>query len=121
MTRTGGSPRRRGCCVPAGELIFLVNGVIAMLTFPDDGRPAGDRLLRPYFGMHRFEWPGEDSVDFHLPHGEMIALLRRCGFVIERLIEVRPPEGSTTGFPLVTLEWARQWPCEEIWRARKQA
>jgi SAM-dependent methyltransferase len=105
---------------PGGELIFLVNGVIAVLTFPDDpNAPAGETLLRPYFGMHRFEWPGEDSVDFHIPHGEMIALLRRCGFVVEELIEVRPPEGSTTSFPLVTLEWARQWPCEEIWKARK--
>lgn len=107
---------------PGGQLIFLVNGVIAVLTFPDDDpdAPAGERLVRPYFGMHRFEWPGEDSVDFHIPHGEMIALLRRSGFDIERLIEVRPPEGSTTNFPLVTLEWARQWPCEEIWMARKQ-
>jgi SAM-dependent methyltransferase len=106
---------------PGGELIFLINGVIAVLTFPDDSdAPAGETLQRPYFGMHRFEWPGDDSVEFHLPHGEMIALLRRCGFVVERLIEVRPPEGSTTSFPLVTLEWARQWPCEEIWMARKQ-
>src|SRR5947209_17033460 len=52
---------------PGGQLIFLVNGVIAVLTFPDDpddpDAPAGDRLLRPYFGMHHFEWPGEDSVD----------------------------------------------------------
>jgi hypothetical protein len=38
-----------------------------------------DRLLRPYFGMHRFEWPDDDSVEFHLPHGEMIALLRDSG------------------------------------------
>src|SRR5690348_12827052 len=106
---------------PGGQLIFLVNGVIAVLTFPDDpDAPAGEMLLRPYFGMHRFEWPGDNSVEFHLPHGEMIALLRRHGFVVERLIEVRPPEGSTTNFPLVTLEWARQWPCEEIWMARKQ-
>ena len=106
---------------PGAQLIFLVRGVIAALTFPDDpDAPAGDRLLRPYFGMHRFEWNGEDSVDFQLPHGEMIALLGRCGFVVEDLIEVRPPEGSTTEFPLVTLEWAQQWPCEEIWKARKQ-
>jgi SAM-dependent methyltransferase len=106
---------------PDGQLIFLVNGVIAVLTFPDDPEaPAGDRLLRPYFGMHRLEWSDDESVEFHLPHGEMIALLRRCGFVVEELIEVRPPEGSTTSFPLVTLEWARQWPCEEIWKARKQ-
>ena len=79
--------------------------MIAVLTFPDDpDAPAGETLLRPYFGMHRIEWPGDDAVEFHLPHGEMIALLRRCGFSVERLIEVRPPEGSTMGFPLVTLE-----------------
>jgi SAM-dependent methyltransferase len=106
---------------PGGQLIFLVNGVIAVLTFPDEpDAPAGETLLRPYFGMHRLEWPGDEGVNFYLPHGEMIALLRRCGFSIERLIEVRPPEGSTTSFPLVTLEWARKWPCEEIWMARKQ-
>jgi hypothetical protein len=23
------------------------------------------------------------------------------------------------GMALATLEWARQWPCEEIWKARK--
>jgi len=22
-------------------------------------------------------------------------------------------------YPFVTLEWARQWPCEEVWKARK--
>ncbi len=22
-------------------------------------------------------------------------------------------------YPYVTLEWARRWPCEEIWKARK--
>ena len=35
--------------------------------------------MRPQFGMHRFEWPDDDSVEFHLPHGEMIALLRAPG------------------------------------------
>lgn len=46
---------------PGGELIFLVNGTILMLTVPDleaEG-PATERLLRPYFGMHRFEWPDD--------------------------------------------------------------
>ncbi len=105
---------------PGGRLIFLVNGVLAVLTFPEEeGAPAGDRLLRPYFGMHRVEWAEDDSVEFHLPHGEMVALLRGCGFEVEALLEIQPPEGSTSQFPLVTLDWARQWPCEEVWKARK--
>jgi SAM-dependent methyltransferase len=105
---------------PGGRLIFLVNAPLLILCAPDDEDvPATDRLLRPYFGMHRLEWPGDDSVEFHLPHGEMLALLRGSGFDVEQLIELRPPDGSTTCYPFVTLEWAQQWPCEEVWKARK--
>jgi SAM-dependent methyltransferase len=53
---------------PGGELVFLVNSVLAILCGPDDGEvPAGDELLRPLFGMHRIEWPDDDAVEFHLP------------------------------------------------------
>jgi hypothetical protein len=105
---------------PEGRLIFLVNASLLTLCVPDEeGLPASDRLLRGYFGMHRLEWPDDDSVEFHLPHGEMIALLRRCGFEVDELIEIRPPDGSTTSYPFVTLEWAQKWPCEEVWKARK--
>jgi hypothetical protein len=65
---------------------------------------ATDRLLRPLFGMHRVEWSDDDSVEFHLPHGEMIALLRSSGLQVEELLEVRPSDGSRTRYPLMTLE-----------------
>jgi len=105
---------------PGGELVFLVNSVFTMLCGPDDeNEPATDRMIRPYFGMHRYEWP-DGSVEFHLPHGEMIALLRSSGFDLEELIEVRPPGGATTRFSQFSLEWARRWPVEEVWRARKR-
>jgi SAM-dependent methyltransferase len=102
-----------------GELVFLVNSVFAMLCYPDDeNEPPGEILLRPYFGMHRFEWPEDESVEFHLPHGKLIALLRDSGFEVEELIEIQPPEGSTTRLPGSDLEWSRRWPLEEAWRAR---
>ena len=95
---------------PGGQLIFLVNSVLLMLTIPDeDGLTATDRLLRPYFGMHRFD----------LGHGDMIRLLRRCGLEVGDLLELRPGPGAVASHPLATIEWARQWPCEEVWRARK--
>ena len=105
---------------PGGRLVFLVNGALLMLCAPDEvDVPATDRLLRPYFGMHRFEWSDDDSVEFHLPHGEMIALLRRSGFEVNELVEIRPPDRSTSRYPFVTLQWAQRWPCEEVWKARK--
>ncbi|HVQ59607.1 MAG TPA: class I SAM-dependent methyltransferase [Solirubrobacterales bacterium] len=107
---------------PGGQLVFLVNSVFLMLCMPDDESLAADeRLLRPYFGMHRFEWPDADAVEFHLPHGELIALLRANGLQVEELTEVRPPDGSTTRYPFATLEWSQRWPCEEIWKARKRS
>jgi SAM-dependent methyltransferase len=105
---------------PRGELVFLVNSIFTILCGPDDETvPAGDRLLRPLFGMHRVEWPGEDSVEFHLPPGRMIALLGDCGLEVTELIEVRPPADARTKSRSVALDWARRFPCEEVWRARK--
>ena len=87
----------------------------------EDGVAARDRLLRPAFGLSRIEWPGDIGVEFHLSHGEWIRLLRRAGFEIEALVEVRPEPTATTRYPFVTLEWARQWPCEEVWKVRRRA
>jgi len=108
---------------PGGRLVFLVNSAFYMPFAPDTDEPATTALVRPYFGMHRFEWPGDandDSVEFHLPHGEMIRLLRSCGFEIENLVEIQAPPGATTRYTFVTAEWAQQWPSEEVWVARKR-
>lgn len=106
---------------PGGELIFIVNGTLVMLCTPaDPDAPVTERLERPYFGMHRFDWEKEGTVEFHLGYGDWIRLLRGAGFEIEDLIEVRPPEGATTRYPWMTIDWARRWPCEQIWKARKR-
>ena len=105
---------------PGGRLSFLGNSVLLMLTTGhDDEALVSERLERPLFGMHRFAW-ADGSVEFHLPHGEMIRLLRDSGFEIEDLVEVQIPEGATTGYPFVTPEWARRWPAEEVWKVRKR-
>ena len=106
---------------PGGRLVYLVNSFLMTLCMPpEEGVAATDRLLRPAFGMHRVEWPGDPGVEFHLSHGDWIRLLRRCGFEIEDLVEVRPGADATTRYPFVNLEWARQWPCEEVWKVRKR-
>ena len=81
---------------PGGRLVFLVNGVISMLCYPDKPGPAGTELLRPYFGMHRVEWSFEDSVEFHLPHGDWIRLLRSNGLDVLDLVELQAPKARPT-------------------------
>ena len=105
---------------PGGELVFLRNSTLVVLCSPDEGA-AEERLLRPQFGMHRFEWPG-GGVEFHLSHGDWIRLLRASGFELLDLIELRAPSGALRHefYDYVTPEWARRWPSEEIWKARKR-
>ena len=105
---------------PGGRLMFLVNGLILTLCSPDAEEPASDRMVRPYFGIHRLEWSDDESVNFYLGYGDWIRLLRSNGFDVEDLVELRPAEDATTDFPYVTLDWARQWPSEEVWKARKR-
>jgi SAM-dependent methyltransferase len=106
---------------PGGRLIFLVNGTILMLCVPEmPNVPAAGRLIRSYFGMYRFEWPDDPAVEFHLGYGDWIRLLRANRFEIENLIELRPDLDASTRYPYVTAEWARQWPSEEVWIARKR-
>ncbi|HEY0279776.1 MAG TPA: class I SAM-dependent methyltransferase [Solirubrobacterales bacterium] len=106
---------------PGGELVFLCNSTFTILCGPDDETiPAGHQLLRPLFGMHRVEWPDDDSVEFHLPPGKMIELLGENDLQVEELIEVRPAADATTTRTHTALEWAREYPCEEVWRARRR-
>jgi len=107
---------------PGGQLIFLINATILMLCMPDAEEPATNAMLRPYRGLHRLEWSSDDSVNFALGYGDWIRVLRANGFDVENLIELWPSETATAGnFIYVTNAWARQWPSEEVWVARKRA
>jgi hypothetical protein len=35
------------------------------------------------------------------------------------LIEIQAPNNATSPVKYVTAEWARRWPSEEVWKARK--
>lgn len=76
------------------------------------------RLLYDYYGLHRLDYP--DEVNFNLTYGEWIRLFRENDLTVEDLIELRPARGArTTYLSKRDSEWARHWPMEVIWRARK--
>ncbi len=106
---------------PGGRLIFLINGYLQLLCYSESEDATGDRLIRDQFGPHRFECSTDGSVEFHLAHGEMIRLLRANGLEVDDLAEIQAPEIATAGHIYVTPEWARRWPSEEVWKARKRS
>jgi SAM-dependent methyltransferase len=106
---------------PGGRLIFLNDSPLAIMCSPNDG-PADQRLHRPQFGTHRIAPSGEEGVEYHPAHGEWIAILRANAFDVEALFELRAPPDARddADYPYVSAEWARKWPSEEIWVARRR-
>ena len=104
---------------PGAELVFMTNATLSVLCMADaDDEPTSTTLRRPYFGLHRIEWQDSDEVEFNLPHGKWIDLLRGNGFAIERLLELGAPPGATSRYAWADPQWAQSWPTEEVWCVR---
>jgi ubiquinone/menaquinone biosynthesis C-methylase UbiE len=106
---------------PGGELVFLRNSTLAMLCAADDESTSAT-LQRPQLGLHRLEWgEPEPAIEFHLGHGDWVKVLRESGFELLDLVELFATEDTPDHtYYSWSAEWARKWPWEEIWRARKK-
>ena len=97
------------------------NSTVSLLCMPDTGQVTTS-LQRPQHDLARMEW-GEDDpgVEFHPSLGQLFGILRESGFTVTDIIEVYAPEDATDHpyYASVSAQWARQWPAEEIWRARR--
>jgi SAM-dependent methyltransferase len=105
---------------PGGSLIFMHLAPLATICLPEEEGEIGTHLQRPYFGLDRTA--SSDAVEFRLTHGEWIDTLRRHGLAVERLIEVRAPEGARRHpyYDHFPAGWGRKWPVEEIWVALRR-
>ena len=104
---------------PGGELLFLRNSTISMLCAALDGWH--ETLQRPQRGLHRLDWEDDDTTEFQLGHGDLFKLLRESGFDVLDLVELyAPDEAEDAAYYLSNAEWAKKWPWEEIWKARKR-
>lgn len=111
--------------VPEAARLLRSGGLLAFnMSTPlrdvcDDDVTVTHELHRDYFGLHVVD-EGE-MVCFQLPYGEWIRLFRRCGLEVEDLVELRPPERATTTYTLfASLEWARRFPAEHVWKLRRR-
>lgn len=102
---------------PGGLLAFNISSVFRDLCWDNEANALGDRLTQDYFDLFRFHT--KTVVAFQLTYGDWIRLFRQHGFIVEDLIELRPPADSETTYPYVSKEWARRFPVENIWKVRK--
>ena len=106
---------------PGGRLIFLCHSVLDMLCSPLEEEPTRGDAPAPAARAAAGSTGPTDGTDFQQPHGERIALLRDTGFELEALHELYAPEGDPEEVRYFMLRgWAQQWPCEEVWVARRR-
>jgi SAM-dependent methyltransferase len=106
---------------PGGVLAFDVATPWVAVSWPDDDSPPDRTLHRPYFDLGRSELDDElPSVEWYLGYGDWIRVFRGAGLVVEDLIELRPRLDATSTYStFATVEWARDFPGEHIWKVRK--
>jgi SAM-dependent methyltransferase len=103
-----------------GRLAFCTATPLLYLTWDADKERQSRRLQRSYDELGRMDLDA-DTIDWVLPPGEWIRLLVANGFEIEDLLELQPPaDGKTTYEDFAPPKWARRWPAEWIWKARKR-
>jgi SAM-dependent methyltransferase len=108
---------------PGGRLVFNIATPWVAVCWPNDVDPPDRTLHRPYFELGRSAQVDEDgttTVEWYLGYGDWIRLFRDTGLIVEDLIELRPaPDATTTYTDYSTHEWARDFPGDHIWKARK--
>ena len=104
------------------RLVFMTNHAFAIVCAPDDEEsPLSETLQRPYLGLFRTEWADSaGEVEFHLPHGRWIDLLRTSGFEVERLVEMGARPDAESRYAWADARWAGSWPTEEVWCVRRR-
>lgn len=100
-----------------GLLVFNMSTPIRDLCWSTQTRTIEARLHANYFDLYKLET--DEKISYQLPYGEWIRLFRSNSLLIEDLIELRPDPEAETAFDGWSLDWARRWPGEHIWKVRK--
>ncbi len=103
-----------------GTLAFSATHPLLYLTWDEKRQRQTRKLRMPFRDLGR-RTSHEGTIDWSLPASVWIRLLREHAFEIEDLVELCASPGATTTYgDFAPAEWARRWPAEWIWKARRR-
>jgi SAM-dependent methyltransferase len=104
-----------------GLLAFCATHPLLYLTWNNDKEKQTRRLQLDYAELGRMDF-GDGTIDWTLPASEWIRVLTASNFEIVDLVELQVgPNATTTYEEFAPPRWARRWPAEWIWKARRVA
>ncbi|QIE44811.1 class I SAM-dependent methyltransferase [Pseudohalocynthiibacter aestuariivivens] len=110
---------------PGGRLVFLGHHPLMVACIPPSGADCERVLHVPYRGMNRQDYtevsvdPG--GIEFNMPVSDWMALFEKIGFGVIRYQELYAPESATEDAYGIPAEWAKAYPCEQVWHLQKRA
>lgn len=109
---------------PGGRLTFLGNSPLTAACAPLDGADVDRTLHRPMFEIGTLDWrlveidPG--GVEFNMTLSGWFALFREVGFQVDDYREPRPAPGDDDTPFVVSRDWARDHPSEQVFFLTKR-
>lgn len=102
-----------------GRVVFTVTSPWAEVCYDDSADRLTTQLRHDYFGLGIVAGDS-GSASYQLGYGDWIRTLREAGLLVEDLIEPRPDPGANSSYMQADPpDWARRWPAEMLWIARK--
>ena len=104
---------------PGGVLVFLGNHPLTIACSPASGAEVDYTLHRPYRDMTGADWTGVEidpgGVEFNRTVSDWMSLFSVIGYEIIDYRELYAPENATGTLYSMPAEWAKQYPCEQVW------
>jgi SAM-dependent methyltransferase len=102
-----------------GRLVFSATSPWFTSCYDITADQVTTQLRQDYFGLNVVA-EEHGAATYQLTYGGWIRTLRAAGLIIEDLIEPRPDPGMRSGYAQTDPpDWARRWPAEMLWIARK--
>lgn len=105
---------------PGGIFAFSVGHPLREVCWDWKADHLSRTLHQSYFDLGAIEDPTDGSVSYVRPIATYIGLLLDAGFVLEKLLEPRPLPEAVSSYDFAELEWARNFPAEVMFRARRR-
>jgi SAM-dependent methyltransferase len=103
---------------PGGRVVWCTGTPLLALCQHADGRLAAT-LQRPAAPVLHLGW--NEARDYLPSDAEWLHLLRVSSLMLNDLRELRPaPRATSTFYGPEERAWARRWPMEQVWSARKE-
>lgn len=102
-----------------GRLVFNAASPWFEACYDEAANRVTTTLHSDYFELTTID-EGHGAVSYQLTYGDWVKTLRGAGLIIDDLIEPRPGPGTPTSYTETDPpDWARHWPAEMLWIARK--